>query len=75
MNDETFHSTHSLYGVFVISSTEHSRSSRVYRPCTLIETLYRENNSFRDRDLKRVTQCRIASKFSDVELFNILVSI
>ena len=42
----------------------------------LIETLYRENTSFRDRDLKRVTQCLIASKFSDAEiLHNIRVSI
>ena len=39
---------------------------------SLIETLYREN----DRDLKRVTQYRIASKFSDAELLhNIRVSI
>ena len=43
---------------------------------SLIETLYRENDSFRDRDLIRVTQFRIASKFSDAELLhNIRVSI
>ena len=42
----------------------------------LIETLYRENDSFQDRDFIRVTQCQIASKFSDAELLqNIRVSI
>ena len=35
----------------------------------LIKTLYHENDSFRDRDLIRITQCRIASKFSDAETF------
>ena len=35
----------------------------------LIETCYPENNSFRDRDLKRVTQCWMPSKFSDAELY------
>ena len=42
----------------------------------LIETRYRENDSFRDRDLIHVTQCRMPSKFSDAELLhNIQVSV
>ena len=41
-----------------------------------LDTLYRENDSFRDRDLIRITQCRLALNFSDAELLhNILVSI
>ena len=42
----------------------------------LIETLYRENVSFRDRDLKRLTRCHTASENFDAELLlNIRVSI
>ena len=36
----------------------------------LIKTRYCENNSFRDRDLICVTQCRMPSKFSDTELLH-----
>ena len=43
---------------------------------TLIETLYRENVSFRDRDLKRFKRCHMASENFDAELLlNIQVSI
>ena len=35
----------------------------------LIETLYRENVSFRDRDLKRQIPCHTASKNLDAQLF------
>ena len=42
----------------------------------MIETLYRENVSFRDRDLKRLTQCHMVSENFDAELLlNIRVSI
>ena len=42
----------------------------------LIETLYRENISFRDRDLKRFKRCHMASENFDAELLlNIRVSI
>ena len=42
----------------------------------LIKTRYRENDSFRGRDLIGVTQCWMPSKFSDAELLhNIQVSI
>ena len=42
----------------------------------LIETLYRENVSFRDRDLKRLTRCHMASENFDAELLlNMRVSI
>ena len=34
----------------------------------LIETLYRENVSFRDRDLKRQIPCHTASKNLDAQL-------
>ena len=37
--------------------TENSPSGK--SSCFLIETLYRENVSFRDRDLKRLTRCHI----------------
>ena len=41
----------------------------------LIDTRYRENDRFRDRDLIRVTQCQMPSKFSDADLLhNIRVS-
>ena len=39
---------------------------------TLIETLYRENISFHDRDLKRLTQCHMASENFDAELLLII---
>ena len=42
----------------------------------LIETLNRENVSFRDRDRKRLTRCHMASEnFDAVLLLNIRVSI
>ena len=42
----------------------------------LIETLNRENVSFRDRDRKRLTRCHMASENVDaVLLLNIRVSI
>ena len=41
----------------------------------LIETLYRENVSFRDRDLKRLTQCMASGNFDAELLLNIRVSI
>ena len=42
----------------------------------LIETLNRENVSFRDRDCKRLTRCHMASEnFDAVLLLNIRVSI
>ena len=42
----------------------------------LIETLYRQNVSFRDRDLIRLTRCHTASEKFDAELLhNIRVSI
>ena len=42
----------------------------------LIETLNRENVSFRDRDRKRLTRCHMASEnFDAVLLLNIQVSI
>ena len=45
-------------------------------PIRLIETLYRENWHFRDRDFKRLTQCHTASENFDAELLlNIRVSI
>ena len=34
----------------------------------LIETRHRENCRFRDSDLLRFIQCRVASNFSDAEL-------
>ena len=44
--------------------------------CLLIETLNRENVSFRDRDRKRLTRCHMASEnFDAVLLLNIRVSI
>ena len=57
-----------------------SRGKRKYAPLgmrlkPLIETLYRENVSFRDRDLKRLTRCHMASENFDAELLlNIQVS-
>ena len=43
---------------------------------SLIETLYRENVSFRDRDLKCFKRCHMASENFDAELLlNIRVSI
>ena len=37
-------------------------------PSLLIETLYPENVSFRDRDLKRLLACHTASENLDAEL-------
>ena len=50
---------------------KHDKSTGVkkLRVCvTLIETLYHENVSFRNRDLKRLTRCHMASANFDAEL-------
>ena len=39
-----------------------------YAQVDLIETLYRENVNFRDRDLIRLTRCHMASEKFDAEL-------
>ena len=39
-----------------------------FEPYALIETLYRENVSFRDRDLKRQIPCHTASENLDAQL-------
>ena len=52
-----------------------SRIELAQFPVALIETLYRENVSFRDRDHIHLTQCHMASEKFDAELsHNIQVS-
>ena len=58
-----------------VQSTASHRHNIDFHCTSLIETLYRENDSFRNRDLIRVTQCRIASKFSDAELLHNIIGL
>ena len=60
----------------VIIKTKFANLKKCTSSLKLIETLYRENVSFRDRDLKRFKRCHMASENFDAELLlNIRVSI
>ena len=59
----------SSVNIKMLNESLNSRLSLTWRTShVLIETLYRENVSFRDRDLKRQIPCHTASKNLDAQL-------
>ena len=70
------HSLFALQFAKLKNSTGDQCSHNKLATLVLIETLYRKNCHFRDRDLLHITQCRMPLKFSDAErVHNIRVSI